>query len=199
MIVTAPNATVDNREYASVAYVFIHEPDSNQWFEHSKLIPSNSTAFLKFDSSVAMDTQTIIIGTSWVDDPNGEYFVGAAYIFQWQTNDINDWVETTRLTPNETSATAFFGEFVFMSDQSIQIAAYGTTIGTKIGQGAVYLYQRDNENESVWLETRLITSDGSSEEHFGSAFVVQNGTKSLVQKTRIVIKVSSMFMLRMRQ
>ena len=120
-----------------------------------------------FGFTVALDGDTAVIGARFAEGENGEYSVGAAYVFE-RDSTSDTWLEVTKLTPSDASSYAYFGTAVALSEETAVVGAKGAAIGDKLGQGAIYIFER--QSDGSWTESaKLIADDGFSGENYGQA------------------------------
>ena len=122
--------------------------------QEQKLVANDPTSGTFFGVDVAIDNDTIVIGTR--ND--------AAYVF---VKDGDTWVQQAKLTPGE-NTNGSFGAKVVISNDTIAI---GATIQDS-GRGAVYVYVR---NGAVWTQQQKLTDDDpTGGEQFGNALALED-------------------------
>jgi hypothetical protein len=138
------------------AYIFTRT--GSTWSERQKLVASDTPQTGYFGKSVALSTDTALIG-AFRDD-----LVGSAYVF---TRSGSTWMERQKLTEQETTGYCF----------GIDVALQGATalIGTHCGAisagtnspGLVYLFTRSG---SLWTEARrFMAADAMGPDWFGTS------------------------------
>jgi len=136
-----------------------------------------------FGASVAIFDNTIVVGASLDEDPNGTAYTGAAYIFrcvQWLIDaGDNDgycsiWDEQAQIVPAAGDILDYFGSSVAISGDRIVVGAkYDDDSGNN--DGAVYVYQRTVQGgnpfyQDTWaFEEKLTPSVGSGGSNFGAS------------------------------
>ncbi len=122
-----------NGDNSGSAYVF-DEP-SGGWAnatETAKLIASDGATDDQFGYSVAVDGDTIVVG-SYLDDDNGKDS-GSAYVF---TQDSNGWSQKTKLTGPSRGRGDRLGYSVAVAGDTVLAGAYQSNISGP-DSGAVY-------------------------------------------------------------
>jgi len=138
------------------AYVFTY--DGSVWTETAKLVPADGKANEFFGHSVAMDGNTIVVGSTY-----------QAYVF---TYDGGTWMETDRLALDINSDANFWTGLasVAVSDSTIVASAFGG----EDDRGSVYVFTYDGE---MWVETvELVAFDGEAYDFFGDSVSIDGRT-----------------------
>ena len=134
---------------AGIAYVFT-KPDSG-WASTTtptaELTPSTRTMNGFFGTSVAIDSDTIVIGAQSASETTG-----AVYVFSEPDDGWADATENAILTAPETSNSRFFGVSVAVSGGTIAVGASG-------GKGAVHMFTRAQEDAAFAPAGRLTIAD----------------------------------------
>ncbi len=125
---------------SGAAYVFTRE--SGVWGEKAKLTASDAAAGDNFGVSVAVEDDTVVVG-SWQDDDNGRNS-GSAYVFTKPALGWADTLETLKLTAPNGAANDRFGWSVAvdLDDQRGDLAlvgAYSDDIATGMDAGSVHV------------------------------------------------------------
>ncbi|WP_282049921.1 immunoglobulin-like domain-containing protein [Maribacter aquivivus] len=136
-----------NGNNSGAAYIF--EKGTNGYFsETQKIVPSDASFSDRFGSSVAISTNTIIVGTPGNnDDGDGS---GSAYIFEKNTD--GNWEEQEKLTASDAASNNWFG-------QSVSISGNRVVVGSDengVGRGSAYLFEKDTNG--TWLEIQILDS-----------------------------------------
>ncbi len=137
---------------SGAAYVFSQSGEA--FSEAQKLVPSDGASMDRFGQSLDLDDDVAIVG-SWAHQGNG-----AAYIYRF---DGANWIQEQKITA---TGTLNFGWTVAIDgDVAIVGADLDPFAGTNSGAAYIFRY-----NGSFWAqEARLIGSDTSNEDFFGSA------------------------------
>jgi hypothetical protein len=150
-------------------------PDSCEVHGETKLLASDGTSDDWFGASVSIsgDGTTAIVGAR-LDDDNGNGS-GSVYIYSFVQR---IWQETKLLASDGVSDDRF--------GYSVSISNNGTTaiVGARldddngVDSGSAYIYSLVG---GVWQETKLLASDGESDDHFGySVSISSDGTTAIV-------------------
>ena len=140
---------------------YVYELSGSQWFQKQKLVPSDVAAGDNFGRSVAIEGNTIVVG-SYYDDKKG-----SAYVFA-RSGAV--WTQQQKLVAPDAALNDRFGCSVTIDNNTIVIGAYRRNSYT----GAVYVFVRTG---SAWsFQQELTASDGQSLDYFGYGAVIDNNT-----------------------
>ena len=152
------------------AYVFIR--DTELWSQQAKLKASDPADFDNFGISVAIQNDTIFVG-SYTDDDCG-YNTGSVYIF---LRNQGIWSQQVKLNAEDAAQLDGFGRSLAISGESIIIGArYNDGSG---GSGSAYLFLK---KDGGWKQQYKFTAgdeDSGSGEDFGFA-VALSGDVAIV-------------------
>lgn len=129
---TAVIGATDANGYVGSAYVFTRS--GTTWSEQQKLTPSDGAAEDRFGNAVAVDGDTVVIGSA-NDDDDGENS-GSAYVF---TRSGSTWSETAKLLASDAQEQDIFGIGLSISGETVISSALRGD-GPNENQGAVYVY-----------------------------------------------------------
>ncbi|MGH9851392.1 MAG: putative Ig domain-containing protein [Blastocatellia bacterium] len=116
------------------AYVFTRS--GAVWTEQQKLTAADGDAFDRFGISVAINSDTIVVG-SFGDTFETNFAQGSAYVF---TRRGAVWTEQQKLTANEGATGDFFGISVAVSSDTVVVGVDGDDIGANDDQGSAYVF-----------------------------------------------------------
>ncbi len=175
---------------SGAVYVFVRSGTS--WAQQAYLKASNSEAYDQFGSTVALDGNTIVVGSHYEDSAatgvdgdqssNAANSAGAAYVF---VRSGTTWTQQAYLKASNTDASDFFGHSVAVVDDTVVVGAYGeesaaTGVGgdqtdnTVQGAGAVYVFVR---TESTWTQQAYLKAAYIARyDSFGEAVAVAGNT-----------------------
>lgn len=152
---------------SGAAYVFEKPPGgwSGPLVENAKLMASDGTLNASFGSFVAIDGDTIAIGTS----------IGAAYVF---VRPAGGWsgvlTQDARLTPSECCNNPFT---VAVSGDTVVGGSMNKDFPGSFEQGAAYVFVKPPSGWANMNETaRLLASDGAAGDFFGCAVATDGDT-----------------------
>jgi hypothetical protein len=151
----------DGGSFSGSAYVFTRDV-SGTWNERRKLTASDAAAGDRFGCSVAVSSDTAVVGAY----ANGDSGVnsGSAYVFT--PDAAGTWSEQRKLTASDAAASDFFGVSVAVSGDAAFVAA-NSEDDVAFNSGAVYVYS---------LQRKLTASDAASSDFFGQAVAVSGET-----------------------
>jgi len=144
---------------------YVYRFDGATWVQEQKLLPSDAAQYDCFGRVVAISGDTVIVGTPYADDCGSSS--GAAYVFRF---DGAQWNEEVELLAWDGAPHDEFGSSVAISGNTAVVgAAQDDDKGYQ--SGAAYVYRFDG---TAWLfEQKLVASDGSADDVFGSSVVAR--------------------------
>lgn len=149
--------------------VYVFRYAGRQWSEEAILTPGDPSTSKYFGSSVALSGDRALIG-AWGESPQevGQN-AGAAYVFEY---DGQSWSERQKLDASDATAQAQFGLSVALDgDRALLGAPLDNQLGG--GAGAAYVFHFDG---AAWSEeAKLLASDHSGFNLFGSAVALEGG------------------------
>ncbi len=172
---------------AGAAYVFVRE--NGQWTQQAYLKASNTDAYDQFGYSVAIDSDTIVVGakgessnTNEVngdEDDNSAPEAGAAYVF---VRENGQWTQQAYLKAPNPDVSDVFGISVAVSGDLVVVGAPGESSNATgvngywgnndaSGSGAVYVFGRVFGNQWVH-QAYLKASNTEMNDAFGSAVAI---------------------------
>ncbi len=151
---------------SGAAYVFVRSAQA--WTQEAKLEPSDLASGDQFGSSVALDTDTALIGAFAEDEKaNG---AGAAYIF---TRNANTWTQEAKLLAPDGAIDDRFGSSASLSGETALIGAY-LDDDQGSGSGSAYTFVRKS---GIWeYEAKLTPMLGSATDWFGYSLSLSGDT-----------------------
>ncbi len=127
----------------------------------------------EFGISVAIDGNTVVVGTSVV----GPMQEGAAYVFVKPANGWRNMTQTAALTSSDEQNGDSFGNSVAVSGNSIVVGAARATVNGNNQQGAAYVFVKPTNGWTNMTETAKLTpSDGAPFAYFGTAIAIRGNT-----------------------
>ncbi len=146
------------------AYIF---QEGAPWLQKAKLTASDADAFDNFGSSVAMDTNTAIVG-AWGNDDTGTNS-GSAYIFQKPGASWVDSTESAKIVASDATEGIAFGYSVGISSNLAIVGAHARE------SGCAYVFRR---NGFEWNEQLKLTDsvNGFLGDHFGFSVSIDQDT-----------------------
>lgn len=151
------------------AYVYVRIGSS--WVLQQKLIAFDGAPDDEFGRSVAIDGNTIVVG-SWKDDFDGtpDSSAGSAYVF---VRTGSGWVLQQKLQASDSTPYDAFGWSVAISGNTI---VAGTPFDGVMGpeSGSAYVFERSGVS---WIETQKISQpDGAANDNFGDIVAIDGNT-----------------------
>jgi hypothetical protein len=124
-------------------------------------------------TSVAIDRNTVIVGSSQSDSPIASES-GVAYVFRFNAG---QWSAPVTLAPADATFFGAFGSSVSISGNTVAIGAI-TQPGLTGQCGAAYVFAHEEEEEDgVWSQkAKLIASDGQDFDNFGFSISISGQT-----------------------
>jgi hypothetical protein len=141
------------------AYVFTES--MGVFNQTEKFIGETGGQYNGFGNSVNISGNRAVVGVQSEDDYGRNS--GAAYIFELKAG---TWVQLARLTASDGVLNHFYGGDVDIDGDRVVISAVNDSQVASTA-GAVYIYDRDSSGN--WNETKIVASDGTSVDRFGTA------------------------------
>lgn len=178
------DASSTNDPNSCYGAVYIFTRTGSTWSQQAYLKASNRESHDFFGSSIALDGDTLVVGTELEDgdgsDPNdnSKPWSGAAYVF---TRTGTSWSQQAYLKASSPEAEDFFGKQVRISGDTIAISAW-ETISSRSSQpyntdptvGTVYIFQR---NGTSWTQqAALKVPNKAIRTWFGLSIALDNNT-----------------------
>ena len=168
-VVGAPGAMVGSDALAGKAYLYTK--NNNVWGPAATAIWSagtNAGAGTIFGSSVAVDINTVVIGSPGEDSGSG-----AAYVF---TKDALGIWSAVRLTASDRANADSFGRWVAVDGDFVVVGSWRDDDGGT-DSGSVYVFTKPSSGWGTWvtlstsskaaLTAKLTASDAAADDHFG--------------------------------
>ena len=174
-VVGAPGALIGSDALAGKAYLYTKD-NSGVWGPAATAIWSagaNAGAGTIFGSSVAVDGNTVVIGSPGEDSSSG-----AAYVF---TKDALGIWSAVRLTASDRANADSFGRWVAVDGDFVVVGAWQDDDGGT-DSGSVYVFTKPSGGWGAWsglsstdksaLTAKLTASDAAADDHFGWSVAV---------------------------
>ena len=136
--------------------------------ETQKLTASDADQFDLFGTAVAIRGDLVIVGA--VLDDDGGLNTGAVYVFRFDPG-TSQWIEEQKLTATESVEQSDFGIYTAVNPVDPNLVIVGAWRDGENGYtaGSAYIFRFDPET-SLWVqEQKLLASDGTNFDRFGSA------------------------------
>ena len=174
-VVGAPGALAGGYALAGKAYLYTKD-SSGVWGPAATAIwfaGTNAGAGTIYGSSVAVDSNTVVIGS-----PGEDSYSGAAYVF---TKDSMGIWSAVRLTASDRANADSFGRWVAVDGDFVVVGAWQDDDGGT-DSGSVYLFTKPSGGWGTWvtlstsskaaLTAKLTASDAAADDHFGWSVAV---------------------------
>jgi hypothetical protein len=150
------------------AYVFIRQGAHwNDMTQTAKLTASDWAKDDHFGFRVALDGDTIVVG-SHQDDSNK----GSAYVFVRPVGGWTNMTQNAKLTASDGVANDFFGQSLSVSGNTVVVAAKYADIEGNADQGKAYVFVRPGSEWTSMTQTaRLTADDGATLDYFGNVAI----------------------------
>lgn len=158
----------DSNASTDVGIVFVYKKQGEFYTLVDELVASDGAAFDDFGVSVDIDGDWIIVGANFDDDVS--FSSGSAYIFKKDAG-LDTWTEVDKLNASDIAGSDQFGIVVRISSSGWAVVGSGdnpTGNGSSFsGQGAAYVFQKDN-NLDTWTQHTKLTSPNALSGHLFS-------------------------------
>lgn len=189
--------------FAGAVYIYVRQTNGI-WKMHQKLYDQNSDSEENFGVSIAIDGNTILIGSSWNEKlpfiPFSEpHIPGSVFFFEKKANGY--WEESQRIESPVQARFACFGESVALDgDKAIiassnrMIAPYGGILDGTNRAGSAFIFQR--YSDGIWEQKQnLIQNDFINQNYYISSVDLEDNSAivSLRKSTKIWIDGDSAY------
>ncbi|MFL5270163.1 MAG: FG-GAP repeat protein [Stellaceae bacterium] len=182
LVASAPSAVVDGKQFAGTAYIFLRDPTTAAWTEQKKLLSQDGAAFDQFGTVVAIDGETVVIGTPNAT-VNGAFQQGAVYIFGRHQGGTDNWGQVAKLTDDTVGPGGHFGSAVAIKGDLLVVGA--SEASTR--HGRVTVFERNRGGADAWGAVTTISyaavGDAGNVVSFGTG-VAPDGDMLLVGAAR---------------
>eukprot|EP00977_Amphora_coffeiformis_P029533 scaffold41335_cov221-Amphora_coffeaeformis.AAC.1 len=140
------------------------------WNEQQELLASDGSEEDAFGFSVAIDQDTIIIGSPF--DTENDFEHGSAYVF---IRSNSSWTPSQKLIARDVADGSWFGEAVAVQGDTAIIGALFDDNSGSFGNGGVYIFGR--QTDGVWVEVqKLVVANSEVNDHFGEHVAIDGQT-----------------------
>ena len=189
---TAVVGAYEDESGKGAAYVLAKDL-SGAWSQVAKLTASDAVVDDDFGWSVAVDGDTVVVGSHFDDDKGGGS--GSAYVFTkpndgWDDDDY-DGNETAKLTASDGAMGDSFGESVAVDGDTVVVGAYfdddvdadnlqisdsGSAYVFTKPRGGWVAWDTSTDTEKAGLTAKLTASDGDDFDELGKSVAVDGDT-----------------------
>ena len=167
---------IGDDSYKGSAYIFRYK--DSDWTQQAKLTASDGASSDKFGTSVSTDGYHAIVGAR-LNDEKGED-AGAAYIFEPNKVDPNNWDRKAKLTASDANANDYFGYSVAIGQGHALVGAYGNDDNGS-SSGSAYIFEPNEINPDNWNQKAKLTApDANAGDYFGFSVAVGIGRRAIV-------------------
>jgi len=146
------------------AYVYLRS--GTTWTLQQHLFASDGVAVAEFGSSVAVDSDTAVVG-AWSDTVGANIQQGSGYVF---VRSGTTWTQQAKLVAADGQAQDFFGVSIAISGETVVAGSDWHDVGANTNQGAAYVFVRSG---TTWSQQQQLTaSDGTMNDEFGHSVAV---------------------------
>lgn len=172
MVVGSPD---ENGTAAGQGSAYVYTLVGGTWTEQARLTASDAAASNKFGFDVAVEGDTIVVGSPRNGGPRDG--AGSAYMFD-RVGDT--WIERAKVSASDSSARDMFGFSVAISGDTAVVGA----MWAGLHQGAAYVFERTGE---TWTEqAKLSPPDGAPGHEYGAAVAIAGDTAVVATGTQRV-------------
>jgi hypothetical protein len=158
------SAPFDDDNGSNSGSVFVFTRTGTVWSEQAILQPTGGSAGDWFGRSVAIDGDTVLVGTHF-DDDFGEN-AGSVFVF---TRSGTTWTQEAQLNAGDASAGDQFGNGVSLTGDLALVGAPGDD-DNGVDSGSAYHFSRSG---TVWTEGgKLTATDGEAGDEYGASVSV---------------------------
>ncbi len=150
------------------AYVFVRS--GGVWIQQQKLVAADAAEFDQFGNSVAINGETVVVGTSGDDGAAGRD-QGSAYVFV-RTDGV--WTQQQKLEAADAAEFDQFGNSVAISGSTVVVGAWLDDGAAGSLQGSAYVFVR---TDGVWTQQqKLEAADAALFDQFGNSVAINGET-----------------------
>lgn len=158
---------------AGAAYIFTRDQGgADAWGQVAKLTAGDAEPGDSFGISVAISGDTVVVGSA-LDDHDGKYHAGSAYVFMRDTGGTDAWGQVAKLTAADAEERDEFGTSVAVEGDTVVVGAILDNHPGLLGTGSAYIFMRDLGGANAWGELIKITaSDDEVGDEFGTSLAI---------------------------
>ena len=159
----------------AAAFALPSGSQSSPIYQVKKLTASDAVGdFIRFGETVAVSGDTAVV--SAVAEDTGGANAGAAYIYDRDEGQVDNWGEVTKFLASDAEPGDRFSSSVAASGDIVVVGAPGEDDGGS-GAGAVYVFRRDEGGSENWGEVKKLTaSDAEAGDAFGGHVALSGHT-----------------------
>jgi heptaprenylglyceryl phosphate synthase len=178
LVIGAPDDPINGLSGFGSGAVYVFESVGTSWVQQAKLDPSDGGGHVQFGSSVAVFSDTVVVGAHMDDDPNGAN-CGSVYVFEkgagWSDGHAN---QVAKLDPDDGDDEDHFGASVAIEGDTVIIGARRDEDPNGAYAGSVYVFRKGAgwRNGHANQVAKLDPDDGDSIDYFGHSVALSGDT-----------------------
>ena len=161
LAVGAPSTDLDSGRNVGAVYIFKKSGDG--WGQVARLTPEPVQADGRFGSTLALDSDVLVVGAPYEYNPGAGNASGAVYVF---THNKDQWSQAVRLSVPDGQPFDLFGSSLGLNTGNLAVGARSADGPNGRDTGAVYLYHRDGQD---WVLQARLGEKAAAFDHFGQA------------------------------
>lgn len=171
VIVIGSGVDDDNGNNSGSAYIFRYDRNgTKKWIEEAKLIASDGAINERFGCSVSISGDVVLIGALYDDD--NRYKSGSAYIFRYDPDSPQLWIEEAKLLASDGFANQHFGGSTAINGDVAVVGTIGNNVNG-YSSGSAYTFRYNSYGSKQWVEeTKLLASDGDDNDYFSRSISI---------------------------
>ena len=175
-IIGSPHANSGDFALAGKAYVLSrNQGGANNWGEVKILTASDAAAKNLFGDSVAIDGETVLVGSPFADS-GGHEDAGKAYVFNKDQGGVNNWGQVAIISASDKADSDLFGYAVAVDGTTAIVGASDADSGGTC-RGQAYVFSKDHGGENTWGQVKILTaSDAADDDSFGYSVAIDGDT-----------------------
>ena len=151
-----------------------NEGGADSWGQVKKLTASDAQMSDEFGYSVAINSNTAVVGARFEDAGGSD--AGAGYVYQRDQGGAGNWGETKKLIASDAENNDEFGFSVALSGDTAIVGARNENTGG-LSAGAGYVFGRNQGGAENWGEVKKLTaSDAQAVDAFGTSVAASGDT-----------------------
>lgn len=169
----APNDEVTGSVGGSV--LLFTRSGLGSWTRGPKLSAPVPTLDGRFGAAVAIDGDTLVVGSSFADDAAAG--AGAAFVFERDLGGAGNWGHRATLVASDPTFQALFGVAVAIHGDTIVVGAPFADTAAIADTGAVYVFERDQFGPDNWGQVAKRTAlDPDLGDRYGASVAIDGDT-----------------------
>lgn len=162
----------DNGDQSGSAYIFErNHGGANNWGQVKKLTASDGGALDQFGSSLAVISETMVVGA-----PDENSKPGASYVFERNQDGLGNWGEGSKFVASDPGNGNRFGTVGSISKDTLVVGARRND-DDGADSGSIYLFQRASIEDVPFSEvSKLTAGDAAAGDEFGHGSAIDGDT-----------------------